>query len=434
MRNTDPFDFFRDHRDTIFRWLGILGVALLVFLLVRWWAMRKGGWKAAWRLLCREVAVTGNAFAAPVRAWLRHRRDLRLLVRLLRHVATWRDAERALAAARTAAAPARPYAVVVGERTVSVLLAGTNIPAPKGIWVVAPGEDGHLWTTARTNLPSATPEAEGVRPVVLAVGVAEHRCAFLDLSVGPATVAVDGDSRSRTAVLQALAAQADARLPQPLVVVAEGVHPGFRGGPVRDAYRTARQTPPRQGIPPVLVAAELPDPLPTDLEAPGLRVLVLGPGRGHVRSLLTDRRGQLAVQGTPLLVRCTALGLAVARVLRSIPPVLPPAPAATAIRGSASAELFEEERAAVTTHGPAQTASADPDAWHDFAESTVGATAPTRARSAAEETTRTATTAAPPTAHRAPAGHPAAATQPGTPPATQPNTHSPAGPPRSPRP
>ncbi|UGQ12766.1 hypothetical protein LO772_03850 [Yinghuangia sp. ASG 101] len=420
MRNTDPFDFFRDHRDTIFRWLGIVGAVLVVFLLLRWWAMRKGGWKAWWRWLCREVALTANAFAAPVRAWSRHRGDLRLLVRLLRNPTTWRDAERALSAARIAAAPARPYAAIVGPRTVSVLLAGANIPAPKGIWGVVPGEDGHLWTTARTELPSATPEADGARPVVAALGTTERRCAFLDLSVGPPMVGVDGDRRSRHAVLQALAAQVDARLPESLVVVAEGVHPAFRGIPVRDAYREARRTPPRLDIPPVLVAAELPDPLPTDLDAPGLRVLVQGEGRGHVRALLTDRRGQLAVVGTPLLVRCTALGLAVARVLRHIPPVLPPAPAATALPGGASAGLFEEEPATVPHAGP--TTGTDPDAWHDFAESTVGASSPARARSAE------ATAPAPPPAAPVSSTRPSAAAES----APQARTSTPAGPTRTP--
>src|SRR5262249_30821627 len=94
---------------------------------------------------------------------------------------------------------------------------------------------------------------------------------------------------------------------------------------------------------PVLVAAELPDPLPPELAAPpgpdpALRVLVLGPGRGYVRTLLTERQGRVAVTGTPLLARCDGLGRAVARVLNAIPPVLPPAPAA-----EHAADLFEED-------------------------------------------------------------------------------------------
>ncbi|MPY54546.1 hypothetical protein [Streptomyces acidicola] len=353
MRNTDPFVWFRENSDTIYRWLGIAGAALLLFLLLRMWAMRWGGWRAAWARLRREVAVTAYAFAEPLRAWTRYRRALRLLVRRLGNPATWRDAERALAAARLAIAPARPYAALVGIDTVTVLLAGRGEP--------------ESWTVDRAELPSVTPEAADVRPIVVAVGVAEHdgeqSCAFLDLAVGPPVLSVTGEDRASGALVQALAAQLDVRLPRPLVVVAEGVHRHHAGEPVREAYRAARETPPRLGIAPVLVAAELPDPLPPELAAPpgdtpALRVLVRGPGRGYVRTLLTDQYGRLAVPGTPLLVRCDALGRAIARVLSGIPPVLPPAPAAEAVGGLGDVDLFEEgeESAEVFRTGPPRPA------------------------------------------------------------------------------
>ncbi|MDH6521730.1 hypothetical protein M2163_001279 [Streptomyces sp. SAI-135] len=355
MRNTDPFVWFHEHSDAVFRWLGIAGLALLLYLLLRWWAMRWGGWRAAWARMRREVAVTAHAFAQPLRAWLGHRRALRLLVRRLRDQATWRDAERALAAARTAVAPARPYAALVGARTVTVLLAERGEPAP--------------WTVNRAELPTVTPEAADVRPIVVAVGTADHQgeqhCAFLDLAVGPPVLSVTGDDRATRALLQTLAAQLDARLPGPLVVVAAGVHRDHPGEPVREAYRAARETPPRLGIAPVLVAAELPDPLPPELadppgDSPALRVLVLGPGRGYVRTLLTDRHGRVAVTGTPLLARCATLGRAVARVLPTIPPVLPPAPSAEAAPGLAGTDLFEEgeEPARVFRTGPPRPAHA----------------------------------------------------------------------------
>ncbi|MYV99156.1 hypothetical protein GT354_12850, partial [Streptomyces sp. SID3343] len=117
MRNTDPLDFFAKHRDTIFRWGGIAAIALVVFLILRFIAMRFGGWKAAWRRLCREIALTAYAFSAPVRAWLRYRRSVRVLVRGLGASTTWRDAELALVAAKFAAAPGQPYAAVVGDAT-----------------------------------------------------------------------------------------------------------------------------------------------------------------------------------------------------------------------------------------------------------------------------------------------------------------------------
>lgn len=331
MRNTDPFEFFQDHRETIFRCLGVAGVLLVVFLLLRMWARRHGGWRAAWAKVRRQAAVTRHAYAAPFRAWHRYRRSLRLLVRLLGTPATWRDAERALAAARLAAAPACPYAVLVDEETVTVLLTATAPvlltatapPAPADPWWSEPGEPDR-WVIMRADLPAVTPDAAAVRPVLVALGEEGdgpvRSCAFLDLAVGPAQFPVTGDQRSATALLQAIGAQLDARLPEGLLVVAEGVHRDHPGPPVRNAYRTARELRPVEGIAPHLVAAGLPDPLPPELTAPpdgtaGPRLVVLGPGRGHVRTLLTDRHSRVAVIGTPLLPSATALSAAIARVL-----------------------------------------------------------------------------------------------------------------------
>lgn len=366
MRNTDPFVFFRQHSDTIYRVLGIAGALLLVFLLLRVWAMRWGGWRAAWARLRRELAVTRYAFTAPVRAWYRHRSGLRLLVRRLGAPDTWRDAERALAAARLAAAPARPYAALVDSDSVAVLLAGTGLPQPDpdGVWWAEPDEP-ERWLVARADLPSVTPEAADIRPIIVAVGEADRSAAFLDLAVGPPVLSVTGNDRAATALVQAVAAQLDVRLPSPLVVVAEGVHQNYPGPPVRSAYRTARETPPRLGIAPVLIAAELPDPLPPEFAAPPgddptVRAVVLGPGRAYVRSLLTDRHGRVAVTGTPLLARCGPLGSAVAKVLPSIPPVLPPAPAAeasTGLDGREARDLFEEEEEGGTPTGTGEGAA-----------------------------------------------------------------------------
>lgn len=117
----------------------------------------------------------------------------------------------------------------------------------------------------------------------------------------------------------------------------------------------------------MLIAAELPDPLPPEFAAPPgddptVRAVVLGPGRGYVRSLLTDRHGRVAVTGTPLLARCGPLGSAVAKVLPSIPPVLPPAPAAeasTGLDGRQARDLFEEEEGALRP-GPGKERRSSP--------------------------------------------------------------------------
>ncbi|MGW1990801.1 hypothetical protein [Embleya sp. NPDC001921] len=366
MRNTDPLDFFANHRDTILRWGGISAAALVLFLIIRSIAMRFGGWKAASRRLGREIALTAYAFGAPMRTWLRYRRSVRLLVGRLGASTTWRDAERALMAAKFAAAPGQPYAAVVGDATVTVLFAAVDMPPPPALWRPVP-DDPWAWTASRAELPAVTPDAEGTRPVVVALGERDRDCVFLDLVVGPPMVCVQGDPRSGPALFQAVAAQLDARLPGGQVLVADGVHRDVPGPPVRDAYRAARATPPRLGLPVFLVTPELPDPLPPELaepqgDSPPLRVLLGGPGRSHVRTLSTDVHGRVAVPGTPLVLSCNALGAALARVLPTVPPVLPPVPAPDARAGAGRAEWFVEEEggSAVAQPRTARTETADP--------------------------------------------------------------------------
>ncbi|WP_062207636.1 hypothetical protein [Streptomyces sp. NBRC 109706] len=332
MRSADPLEFLSRHRETIFRILGIVAVLLVIFLIIRAVAMRMGGWKAARDRVRRECAITAHAFAAPVRSWLRYRRSLRVLVHGLRAPATWRDAERALAAARQAAGPegARPYAVLVAGHTVTVLLAGRRIPPPGADpWWVADDDETDHWSAERADLPPVVPVPDQEYPVLVAVGEVGGWCAFLDLAVGPPMVCVDGERRAATALHQAVAAQLDVRLPKDTVVVAEGVHRAFEGPPIRTAYRAAARLGPRSGLAPFLVGAELPAPMPPELvappaEFPGLRLLLLGEGRGYTRTLLNDRTGQIQLVGTPLVAEGNALSRAIARVLPLIPPVLPP--------------------------------------------------------------------------------------------------------------
>lgn len=361
MNGVDPVRWISDHRDGIIRWIVVVCLALLLFLLVRHFAMKLGGWKTAGRRVAREIALTGAAFASPARAWLRYRRVLRTLVRRLRSPDSWHDAERALAAVRLAAAPAVPYAVLVDDGAVTVLLAGRGVPRAPEPWVEEDDENHPVrWTALRSDLPAVVPEAGLNRPVVVAIGAEDGsagRCAFLDLATGPPTLALDGDERARAALLPTLAAQLGRRLPAGQTVVAEGVLRGFPGEPVREAYRRARDLPARLGTPPFLAARELPDPLPPEMAGPpeavpALRVLVLGSGRGYVRRLHADRYGQLSLPGTPLLLLAHALPRAVSRTLKRIPPVHPPAPSADGVR-----PLFEEEDEAVA----AVLTESDPD-------------------------------------------------------------------------
>jgi hypothetical protein len=359
MSTADPFDFVNRHRDTIFRVMGVLAVLLVLFLLLRFLAMRQGGWKAGWARLRRECAITAHAFAAPFRAWRRHRRSLRILVRGLRTPATWRDAERAVAAAREAGG--LPYAAIVAEDVVTVLVAGRNVPPPAdGPWWADeededPEEEGAggggasgYWNVARDDLPPVVPDPDQRPPVLVAIGETDGCCAFLDVSTGPPTFSVEGDRRVSTALHQAIAAQLDVRLPEGLVVVAEGVNREFPGPPVRTAYRNAAELRPRLGVPPVLVTAELPAPLPPELSAPptrtpGLRLLLLGPGKGYTRTLLTDRHGQTILLGSPLLTLGIALSRAIVRVLSELPPVLPPGPSGASGADGASRPFTEVE-------------------------------------------------------------------------------------------
>lgn len=379
MRNSDPFDFFQKHSDTIYRWSAILGAALVVFLILRFFAMRLGGWRAAWRRLCREIALTAYAFSAPVRSWIRHRQSLRRLVLALGAHSTWRDAEQALLDARSAAAPAQPYAVYVADAAVTVLLAGRDVPEPSGIWDADP-DDPAAWTAPRTQLPPVTPDAEGVRPIVVTLGETERGPVFVDLAIGPPTVSVEGERRSHTALFQAIAVQLDVRLPAPQAVITEGVHADYTGEPVRNAYRTAQATPPVLGIPAFLVTAALPDPLPPEMaeppeDVPAMRVLLRGPGRGYVRTMLTDRHGRVAVPGTPVVATCRSLGAALARLVPNIPPVLPPAPAPNATAGFVGADLFQEARETdpVDVKAPVGSAPAAADLFEEAYE--IGRTA-----------------------------------------------------------
>lgn len=360
-RTTDPFTLFREHQELIYQVLGGAGVAILLFVLIRIPVMRLGGWTAAWQRACYEAELTAYAFTAPFRTLRAHQRVLRRLTVRLRQPAVWQDAERAVGSAWQAAGVSadrrcpRPYAALVDEDTVTVLLAGRHLPKPAAPWSADP-EDPARWTAAREDLPAVVPDTGAGPAILVAVGDSGGRAAFLDLAPGPAITAVDGNPRTAPALLRALAAQLDARLPQGLVTVADGVHPDFAGPAVRDAFRAVCETPSRNGIVPVMVTAELPDPLPGEFSAspagaaPRLRILALGPGRGHVRRLLADRYGQVLLTGTEVVADGNALGRAIARVLPHLPPVRPPQPGAATAAGMAPAsELFDEEREGTTS-------------------------------------------------------------------------------------
>ncbi|MFY1652016.1 hypothetical protein ACN27J_14110 [Solwaraspora sp. WMMB762] len=311
------------------RVLGLAALLILAVVLAHRLASRFGGWAAVVRRLRSETALTVAAYVTPVRRWLRYRSQRRLLGAVLRRPDVWQDAERAIRHAyRTTAGrpgpgghpPAQPYGALIEEDRVGVLVLGRDVPAPPVPWT-ADEEDPRLWWLSRPDAATLAQEQPGAPTVLLVgLGLADRRIALLDLAQGPARVSVDGDPRTATVLLQALAAQLDRRLPAGSVLVTEGVHPRYRGATAElaSAVLTRREPGPRWAV---CATDPSVDP-PPDSNA---RLLVRGPGRGRVRMLTVDGAGWLTVHGTPLSVAVTALPAALARVLPHVPPYTPPA-------------------------------------------------------------------------------------------------------------
>ncbi|MFF7154668.1 hypothetical protein [Streptomyces sp. NPDC008139] len=350
-----PLQVFTDHRGAICTVLGVLGLVIAVLVLTNRSVRRIGGWRVVRRWVRRESRLTANAFTAPLRGWVRYRRQLRLLGRLLDDPGVWRTGERALRAAHAAAPDrCRPYGVLVGDGTddglVGVLVAGRDVPEPPPPWV-ADDRDPRVWWSAYEEWHDLQPaglagglalgdgagwEQEPVAPPVLiaAVGVEGGRAVFLDLASGAPVTSLDGDERVARPLVHALAAQLDRRLPPGAVTVADGVHPRHAGPPVAQALRdAARWSDTHEG--PAFVVCQGPLPDAADLAgAAGPRVLAYGRTHGRARLLDVDRDGLLTVHGTPLRVRATSVPRAVAAAIGSLPPYEPP-PLAAPVRAPA---------------------------------------------------------------------------------------------------
>ncbi|MER5796364.1 hypothetical protein [Streptomyces sp. NPDC001980] len=363
-------------------WFGLAGAVVLVAAVTHWLVRRAGGWRVLRRRVRNEMRLTVRAFAQPVRTEVRYRSRLRLLVRLLRDPGLWADAERSVAMASAVDPAARPYGVLAGPDLLGVLMAartadGSLAPVPPEPWAADP-TDPLLWWIARSDVfdLSGAADVDGepgrpvpttVAPLLVCVGTDGRHAVLLDLHTGPPAVSVYGAPQPARTVLQALAAQLEARLPAGTVAVSAGVHPRYEGVPAAEMADLP-------GIGFAVLADPVDRPFPD-----GVRQLTLGPAQGRARLLAADADGMLTVHGAIPIERIDAMPLsrAVVKVVHTLPPLPvsggpdrePPLPATpvthvvppSAGGGASDDDLLESDvtfgagsgSAAVRTGGPA---------------------------------------------------------------------------------
>ncbi|GAA3131729.1 hypothetical protein JOF29_005314 [Kribbella aluminosa] len=290
-------------------YLGYAGLVLFALVLLNLLVRRLGGWRKLLGWIARQLRGTVAAFTEPIAARRRYRRRLRMLVQVLRDSRGWDQAESAMIAAAGISPGMAPYAVALAKRRIGVLLAGASDLEPPAPWSADP-QDPRLWWIDR----AALPENGSVREMPLLVCVGTDSTGgyviMLDLLSGPRTLSVYGVDRTARAVVQAMAAQLDVRLPVGAIEVAEGIHSRHDGMPLEEAAR-------RLGAWFVVGAGPLAGPLQA-----GRRMLTLGVARGSSRLLeaLPDQTLRLHGGATWLRVDPLPLAKAVARSIRRLPP------------------------------------------------------------------------------------------------------------------
>jgi len=289
--------------------LGYVGVVLLVVILVNLLVRRLGGWKRLLRWISREAKRTVHAFTEPIAARRRYRRRLRLLTRVLRDRQGWAAAEGAIVAAAAVSPGMAPYAVALAEQRIGVLLAGASELEPPAPWSADP-QDPRLWWIDRAQVPETGSVREMPLLVCAGTDAGGATVIMLDLLSGPRILSVYGVDRTARAVVQAMAAQLDVRLPVGAIEVADGIHSRHDGLPLEEAVR-------RLGAWFVVGAGPLAGPLPA-----GRRMLSLGVARGSSRLLEALPDQSLLLHGAASWLRIDPLPLAkaVARSIRRLPP------------------------------------------------------------------------------------------------------------------
>ncbi|MEE1760676.1 MULTISPECIES: hypothetical protein [unclassified Streptomyces] len=320
-------------------------VLILLVLLLRHLIRKRGGWRRFRRSVGRELTLTRRAFGEPLRAYRRHRRGVRALARQLSDPRGGLLVRRLFDVAATALADvpgAVAHAVRLEPGWVCVQIAARRLPEPPAPWEAAaePGPQGwELPLDEADALPAGRTRAGAVRPLPVAVGMADDACVHVDLAAGPRLITVEGDTAARALLFQALAAQLDRPGSGASVVVADGVHPQHRGRRL-DTLLTELETAPAPGAAEdagiqepdeigepgraattvVVCAAPTPDQARRlgALAASGAVVgLVDGRVAGHAWTLRVDGRGRVTAPELDLDADSGPLGRAVVAAVRA---------------------------------------------------------------------------------------------------------------------
>ncbi|MBE4734096.1 MULTISPECIES: hypothetical protein [Streptomyces] len=323
-------------------------VLILLVLLLRHLIRKRGGWRRFRRSVGRELTLTRRAFGEPLRAYRRHRRGVRALARQLSDPRGGLLVRRLFDAAAAALADvpgAVAHTVRLEPGWASVQIAARRLPEPPAPWETAVEPGPQRWELPLDEadaLPPGRTRAGAVRPLPVAVGMADDSCVHVDLAAGPRLITVEGDTAARGLLFQALAAQLDRPGSGASAVVADGVHPQHRGRRL-DALLTELETaaapggrsaaeeagarepdgigePGRTATTVVVCAAPTPDQARRlgALAASGAVVcLVDGRVAGHTWALRVDGRGRVTAPELDLDADSGPLGRAVVAAVRA---------------------------------------------------------------------------------------------------------------------
>lgn len=317
-------------------------VLLLLVLLLRHLVRKRGGWRRFRRRVGRELTLTRRAFGEPLRGYRRHRRGVRALARHLSDPRGGLLVRRLLDAAATALAEAPgavPHAVRTEPGLVAVQIAARPLPEPPAPWEWSDEPGPQRWElplAEADGLPQGRPRTGArIRPLPVALGMADDACVHLDLTAGPRLITVEGDTAARGRLLQALAAQLDRPGSGASVTVTDGVHPQYRGqrldAVLRDLEEAAEEPGDLEGAgefdesgraATTVVVCAAPGPEQARrlgaLAASGAVVcLIDGRVAGHSWALRVDGRGRVVAPELGLDADSAPLGGAVAAAVRA---------------------------------------------------------------------------------------------------------------------